>query len=266
VRAGLRIGGIEVDVIAPRGPLENVILDRYAPYLGAVTNPVCQVTFESSGTSVGASHSPMAAVSVGAGPHVSIAHVDFMAELSLEGEGSVRVATNPYTVDHFFRILYAFLAPRHEALLLHACGVITRGHAEVFAGESGAGKSTLVSLAGNRPVLSDEHVLVRYADGAWFGASTPFWGSYAQPGPSREAPLGTLWGIRQAAWPEVHRLAPLDGLRLALDHAVLPGPDPTLKRTVFDVAVELARDVSAAEVLFTPTDAVWELIDDRVVA
>ncbi len=266
MRAGLRVAGIEIDVLAPQGPIESVILDQYGPYLGAVTEPVCQVTFEPSGTALGSAHPPMAEVTGGAGPRVSIADLDFGAELDLEGEGTACVAANPYTIDHFLRILYAFLAPRHDALMLHACGVITQGHAEVFVGKSGAGKSTLVSVAGNRPVLSDEHVIVRKADGAWFGASTPFWGSYARPGPSREAPLGTLWGIRRSSGPRVRGLESHEGLRLALEHAVLPGPDPLFKHALFDVAVDLARDVPAAEVQFTPSDRVWELIDDRVVA
>src|SRR4051812_46896785 len=152
MKAGLTIAGIEVEVTAPRGPLEAVLLERYSAFLGAVSEPVCSVRFEPSGQSLGLPNPPMAVLSGGAGPVVKIEHEDFRAEGDLEGEGGGTTAAHPYTVAHFSRLLFGLLAPRHDAVMLHSCGVITQGEAHVFAGRSGAGKSTLASLASHRPL------------------------------------------------------------------------------------------------------------------
>jgi hypothetical protein len=266
MRAGLSIGGIEVEVSAARGPIEAILADRYAPFLGAVTNPVCSVHFEANGKAIGEVTPPMADIDDVMARNVTINHIDFTAELDLEGAGKCLTASDPFTVDHFFRLLFATLAPRHDAIMVHACGVITGSRAHVFAGESGAGKSTLASLAEYRPLLSDEHVMLRNLDGTWIGASTPFWGSYAKPGPARHAPLGALWTLRQ--WPqhEVQTLTSADCLRIAVENAVVPNSDPRIKFAIFNVAAELALAVPAAELRFTPEASVWEEIDDRVAA
>lgn len=265
MRAGLTVGGIEVEVHAPRGPLEGVLLERYSPFLGAVTDPVCKVGFVPTDAVEGAENPPMAEVEVD-GTHARIDHVDFAAELDLTGEGKVSTAANPFTIDHFFRLLYGMLVPRYRAVMLHACGIIAEGRAGVFAGQSGAGKSTLASLAEHRPLLSDEHVVIRELDGTWVAASTPFWGSYAKPGPARQAPLGLLCELVQ--WPH-HELRPLDqveGLRLLLEHSVLPGPDPSFRHAVFEVAADLAAATQAAQLRFTPKASVWDVIDERLAA
>ena len=264
MRGALTVAGIEVEVRAPQGPLEAVLLERYAPFLGATRSPACRVWFEPSGAADGDENPPMADVDGGAGRHVHVDHVDFTAELDLEGDGKVVTAANALTVDHFLRVLFALLAPRHRATMLHACGVMSDGRAGVFAVQSGAGKSTLASLAGTRPLLSDEHVMVRELDGAWVAASTPFWGSYAKPGPARVAPLSVLFELSQ--WPR-NQIRPLDraeGLRVALEHAVMPSLDPDVRRAVFDVSADLAGAVDAAQLCFTPNESVWELVDARV--
>jgi hypothetical protein len=108
--------------------------------------------------------------------------------------------------------------------------------------------------------------MVRYLGGLWVAASTPFWGSYAKPGPVRQAPFATLWSLRQ--WPtnQVRALDAVAGLRVAVDNAVLPSPDVAIKQSVFAVATELAAAVPAAELRFTPDSSVWEEIDVRAVA
>jgi hypothetical protein len=266
MRAGLTVGGIEVELQAARGPIEAALAERYAPFLGAVGEPVCSIRFEPTGATKGLPNPPMAQVKGGMGPTIAIEHHDFSATLDLEGEGTIVTASDPFTIDHAFRVLFGLLAPRHDAVMLHACGIITGGYSHVFAGQSGAGKSTLASLAGTRPLLSDEHVLVRRVGDCWTAASTPFWGSYARPGPARQAPLHTLWSLRQ--WPsvEVRPGEPIAALRNVVSNAVLPSPDPDVKRAVFDIAVDLAAEVPTAELRFTPTPDVWEEIDARAVA
>lgn len=265
MRAGLTIGGIEIEVSAPAGPIEAVLAERYSPFLGAVQSPVCSLHLESSGRATG-TKLPPDAVLVGTDRHVSLDHLDFSGRFDLEGDGEIRTAADPFTIDYVFRLLVAFLAPRHDALMLHACGLVCGGRAQVFAGRSGAGKSTLASLAGHRPLLSDEHVIVRRVGGHWLGASTPFWGSYAKPGRNAQAPLDGLWSLVQHPANHVRPLDAAGCLRTALGNAVLPGPHPEFKRRAFEVAAALAAEVPAAELRFVPTESVWNVIDDCRVA
>jgi hypothetical protein len=263
VRSSLTVGGIEVELSTPKGPLEPALIERYGPFLGAVVDPVCSIHLEGTGVQQGEPNPPLAEL-VGADTAVvELTHPDFTGTFDLEGQGLLTVAENQFTIDHCFRILFGLLAPRHDALMLHSCGVLSGGVANVFAGESGAGKSTLASLAGHRPLLSDEHVLVRCTGGTWTAASTPFWGSYAKPGPARSAPLARLWSLQQAARNEVQATDTEACLRIALDNAVLPCSDPAIKSAVFDVAVDLASAVPSAELRFVPEPSVWELIDAR---
>jgi hypothetical protein len=265
MKCGLTVGGIEVEVTAAPGRQEAILADRYSPFLGAVSKPVCRVAFVDNQKGKGQPNPPLAAVS--SNEHkVRIDHIDFDADLDLTGDGEVRIPADVYVVDHFFRLLYGLLAPRHNALLLHACGVISESHSHVFAGQSGAGKSTLASLAEHRPLLSDEHVIVRQGDAGWYAASTPFWGSYEKPGVARSAPLARLWSLRH--WPSnvVRAQDALHTVRVALENSVLPSLDPELKCSVFDNAVDLAAAVPSSELRFTPSTAVWEHIDATAVA
>lgn len=263
MRAGFTVGGIEVELRTPAGPIEGILADRYGPFLGAVVDPVCGLHLQGAGTDKSEDNSPLADVTGAEGIYVELVHPDFRGSLDLDGDGKVDVAENPYTIDHVFRLLFGLLAPRHDAVMLHSCGVISGDHANVFAGESGAGKSTLASMAGRRPLLSDEHVLVRRSETEWVASSTPFWGSYAKPGPARQAPLACLYSLVQAPENDVRPTGAADGLRTVIENAVLPCAEPTIKAAVFDVAADLAADVPSAELRFAPHPEIWELIDAR---
>jgi len=262
MRASLTIGGIEVAVRAPDGPLESVLADRYAAYLGAVVDPVCSVRFESSGVAVGLIAPVVAAVDDVNAREVRVTHPDFDAAVDLEGRGIVRTAHDPYTIDHFLRLLFALLAPRHEALLLRACGVIANGRAHVLVGASGDATALMARHAGSRPVLSDELVMVRRVDGAWTGASTPFWNGRAFLEPPRRAPLAGVWLLQPAADNIVVAMDQFSALRVALEHAVLPSTDARGRAGVFPLAADLARAVHSGEArCFTPDSTVWDALD-----
>ena len=264
MRSSIVVGGLEVELRTPAGALEPIISERYGPFLGAVRDPICTVSITGAGTEKSEDNSPLAEVTGADGDVVDILHPDFTATFDLLGSGTLHTSENPFTIDHAFRLLFALLAPRHDAVMLHSCGLISGGVANVFAGESGAGKSTLASMAGTRPLLSDEHVFVRNVGTDWVAASTPFWGSYAKPGPPRQANLERLWSLVQ--WPanEVRVTDAEACLRTALDNAVLPCSEPAIKAAVFDVAFRLSQDVPSAELRFNLDETVWELIDARV--
>jgi hypothetical protein len=194
-----------------------------------------------------------------------MSHPDFSGTVDLEGTGSLECAPSPYAMDHALRVLFALIAPRHDALMLQASGVVSRGGAHVFAGPPGAGKSTVAALAGHRPVLTDGYVMVRrLANATWIAASTPFWASHEIPGPPRDLRLARLWSLRPS--PVLHASSSDAGasLRLVVENLFLPGADPDSRKAALDLAFDLTSAVPSSELALMPTPSLWREIEALV--
>jgi hypothetical protein len=171
MQASITIGGIEVAIVTSAGsPLEKVVTERYAPFLGAVVAPVYSLVLEANRSDDGlADRAP--------------------SSFDLSGTCVVSVAVNPLAVDNAMRLLFGTLAPQHDALLLRATGRLHEGGVHIFLGPSG----TLMSpaLTGPQPV-----VLIRRGRHAWLAASTPFPARYQGVDAPLEAELVRAWTIR----------------------------------------------------------------------
>lgn len=251
MRASLTVGGIEVELLAERGRLEGLLTRRYAPFLGAVCDPVGAVRFQ---TPAEAADRPRAK-----GP-VCLVPPDFSVKLDPSGSGTITTIADPFTVDDAMRHLLAHLAPQKGALLLHGSGVIIGGRAHVFIGPAGSGSSTLARLAGHRPVLTDGYIVVQRVGEQWVAAATPFWNAGTEPGPPRQAPLAGLWLPRASTVTEAcpRGVAAADAL---VDNAVLAGSNPEQRALVLELAFELASTVRCTELHFQAVPAVWAVIE-----
>ncbi len=100
---------------------------------------------------------------------------------------------------------FAWRAPSHRALVLHAAGIVLDGRAFVLAGAEGAGKTTFARVAAESgaAVLGDDLVVVRAADG----------GVEAVGSPLRSKPWNTTG---RGAWPVAALLLPEHGTPPAL--------------------------------------------------
>ena len=184
------------------------------------------------------------------------------AAFDLAGAGSVHVAADPYALDNCLRLLFGLLAPRHDALMLHATSVIGNNGAHVFTGP--AGTSTLTRLAGDRPVLTDGLVLVRREAAGWLAASTPFWAAHEKPGPPRESALSRLWSLLSVEGNEAEA-DKFGAARLAVvDHTFLPTADPDLQSAALRLAARLADDVPFSDLRFAGGPEAWNDIDAAV--
>lgn len=262
MRASLTIGGIEVALSTPAGALEATVAQRYAPFLGAVEAPVCSLTLEPS-QGVERRLKPDAALVERVGETTfRVAHPGLSGCFDLAGASSVRVAANSYALDHCLRLLFGLLAPRHDALMLHATSVIGNNGAHVFTGP--AGIATLTRLAGDRPVLTDGLVLVRREPGGWLAASTPFWAEHEKPVSPRESALSRLWSLLSVEGNE----AETDEFRSAhlavVDHTFLPTADPDLQSAALRLAARLADDIPFSDLRFARNPEAWSDIDATV--
>jgi hypothetical protein len=111
----------------------------------------------------------------------------------------------------------------------------------------------LAELAGARPLLSDQCVIVRRIRGLWLAASTPFWASPDASRPDRQAPLSMMW-----------RCGSIDPAGVVLRHAVVPAPDGDILERATAIATELERDITSAELPFTSARDAWETVEGKV--
>jgi len=264
MKTSLTIAGIEVALSIPHNSLETIVAGRYAPFLGAVSAPVCSVRIEPADGLWGVKPSEIE-VERGPGAAFQVAHPGFFGVIELEGEGSLRCVASSFALDDALRVLFALIGPSHGALMLNAAGIISGSGGHVFVGPQGAGRSTVTALAGPRPVLTDGSVMVRrLADDSWLAGSTPFWTGHEIPGQPRDVRLARLWSLHPSA--AIHSLPSDAGasLRLVVENMFLPTADPDFRRVALALACELASSVPFSELGLVPSPSLWREIEASI--
>src|SRR5581483_2511948 len=111
--------------------------------------------------------------------------------------GTARLVMRPDGApENFLRVLYAWLCLENQALLVHASGVIRDGQGYVFFGPSGSGKTTVAHLSRDATVLSDDLVIIRKWNDAFWVHGVPFRGDLLEaPRTNASAPLAGLFTL-----------------------------------------------------------------------
>lgn len=169
-------------------------------------------------------------------------------------------------IENFLRVAYAWLSLKHNALLLHAAGIVHDNQGYVFFGPSGAGKSTISQLAlPDATVFSDDLVLVRQHDDGFRLHGVPFRGSFAISSHSNEsAPLRALFRLRQAS---EHRIQPLSSAQAAAALvAATPFANaiPLAGADILAIATTLIAAVPTAALAFCQDNTFWSIIDEHL--
>src|SRR5205823_4169108 len=120
------------------------------------------------------------------GSRIAIAGFWLRGEVDLaRGDARARFAEKDAagSVENFLRVAPAHLLLPRRGFLLHACAAVDGDGAVVAFGPSGAGKTTLASLAGDRPVISDDLVALAFVDDELRAIPAPFREGGAAPAP-----------------------------------------------------------------------------------
>lgn len=245
---------------------------RYADFLCAPTTPHVAVNLT---VVPGASFIPLRP---GASWEVRVATADgvtqFVSYLEqgwfdlTAGVGQLTLAPHG-EIENYLRVLYARLCLRHDALLLHAAGVLRNGEGYLFFGPSGAGKSTVARLsaeAGALPV-SDDIVIVRRRGEELLLCGVPFLGELTHAvRRNAQAPLRAIFSLQQATRHAVRPLPrPLAVAGLAAA-APFVHDDPALGAALLRACARLATQLPPRTLYFARNPAFWEVIDGVVAA
>jgi hypothetical protein len=158
---------------------------------------------------------------------------------------------------------------RNDPLLFHGCGIETRRGGYLFTGPSGAGKTTVARLAGSRPVLNDEAVLLRSERGEISVSGTPLLGGMSSRTRGWHR-LQAVFMLKHADEPKLRRLRPVLAytpfLTQLFDTAPLVPPGASregisMLEARMDLASDAARGVPMYELQFRPDGSFWPLVE-----
>lgn len=260
MRATVTIGDIEVAISVPRGPLEDVLLDRFCAYLGSVRAPACWISVE-----------PLVTTSVGtlvtaevdvADDVVSVSHPWFRGELRLGGRGQLAVVAHPGAVDYLFQVLWSTLCLMNGQVLVAGAGAVSRGLAHLFVGD--VSRVDELCIADRRPSFSTSRLALHRSTDGWLASSTPF-GLQKVSRPARIAPLAALWITGDGEETDASPLGVTGSVGAVLEHGLVAARTVEQRRALFEIAAGIAEEVPAGLLRLGP-NANWSRIDELAAA
>jgi hypothetical protein len=187
---------------------------------------------------------------------------DFSAEWDpVSGEGRIRQAMNPYSLDSVLRIVHSLVLARRGEFLVHAASAILSRRALLFAGVSGAGKTTISRLApAHATLLTDEISYVRRGAKGYDAHGTPFAGELARLGTHCSAPLSAVYLLRQGRENRIEEIDPALATQALLRNILFFARDAELVQSIFEGACEFVERVPVRQLTFRKDASVWELL------
>ena len=157
------------------------------------------------------------------------------------------------------------------SMLVHACAVVRRGRALLFAGPSEAGKTTIARLCGERDgeVLNDEMLLVSRPspDGAVSVQGAPMV-SRLSPRSNKSAPLRCILMLKQSSETSIRPVDKVEAYLRFLRQIIVPAYiGQKDRRAVYslmaDFSSEITRSIPFYELAFSlDADRLWKVIGD----
>jgi hypothetical protein len=166
--------------------------------------------------------------------------------------------------ENFLRVLYAWQCLDHDALLLHASGIIRQGQGYVFFGPSGSGKTTLSRLSLDQTILSDDLVIIKKRGQTFHVHGVPFRGD--MPEAPRTNAMAILRGLFMLVKDDGHRLTPVptpEAVGRLSTCVPFVMAQPASARRVTGLCAELVSAVPVRALHFCRDAGFWSVIDGR---
>ncbi len=145
---------------------------------------------------------------------------------------------------------------------LHSCGLVDRnGEGYLFAGNSGGGKTTTARLWQDdaKEILSDDRIILRRENGAWWMYGTP-WHGEAEICSASRAPLRRIFILDKATHNELRPLSKAAAIARLFSCTFPPFHDADGMSAVLGTLANVVRDVPVASLSFVKDHSAVEFV------
>lgn len=181
-----------------------------------------------------------------------------------QGRLTLRPNSNP---ENYLRVVYAWRCLAHDALLLHASGMIRNGRGYVFFGRSGSGKTTLVRLTSDAIILSDDLVILKCEDADGRPAvrvfGVPFRGDLPEaPRANASAPLYGLFSLVKDDHHQLDKMERHEAVGRLASCVPFVMSQPQNAQRVLNLCDEITQRVAVQTLHFRRDPAFWSVLDE----
>lgn len=164
----------------------------------------------------------------------------------------------------FPEILYAFILPRYNGLLLHGCAVMKKGQGYCFIARSGGGKSTIAKLAlkGNLTVLNDDRVVIRKTGDCFKIYGNPWHGEVSKT-KNRSAVIKQIFFLKKSPLNKVAPISKRDALKILFTNLFSFPLNRGIIKNEFMLATEVIARLACYTFKFKPAVSVWRTLDEH---
>jgi len=164
----------------------------------------------------------------------------------------------------FPEILYSFILPEFDGILLHACGVKMGNRIFVFLAPSEGGKSTIAKLALKKGLilLNDDRIIVRKIRNKFYAFGNP-WHGEVEHTSSEWGEVKELFFLKKARRNFVKEVDKKRMFAEMLNNSFYVKVDRENFRKVIEVIGNIVNNVKGYELSFRPDENIWGYLDER---
>lgn len=185
-----------------------------------------------------------------------------------EGFGKIKVYIQNKSGQLLFylfpEILYSFILPEFDGILLHACGVKISDRIFVFLAPSEGGKSTIAKLALKRGLilLNDDRIILRKMKGKFYAFGNP-WHGEVEHTSSQWGEVNELFFLRKARRNFVKEIDKKKIFAEMLNNSFYVKEDRNNFRKIIEVIGNMVNNVKGYELSFRPDTSIWRYLYER---
>lgn len=167
-------------------------------------------------------------------------------------------------ISPFLEMIFRLILSRHNAIVMHACGVSDGKKGYFFTAPSGGGKSTIAKLALREglTVLNDDRIIIRKKNGRFMIYGNPWHGAISKI--TNNPPyLKEAFFLKKSESNGIIPMAKTEALSMFLkNHSPFPLNGNT--RKMFEVCFELAEKLECYWLEFRPDKTIWRFLNEMV--